>query len=652
MSIGWYIRRLANMSGSEVLHRLGEAGRKRNSRKRAYGWAAFPASGAMKPRCGLRDMLSAGLNPALAQAIREASAALLDGEFSAHGVAWPKRDREALFSAPLWRLDPVTGDFWPGADRYCFDISYRHEREFGDVKYVWDLNRLQFLQPLAATAALDKNSDAAAAIDEAIASWAEANPPYRGICWNSGIELALRSVSIAVAVSLAYEHLRPETLDRAESVLRAHYYWLRRYPSLYSSANNHLVAEALGEFVIESLLPDLRRDDRARQTLEREARLQIFADGVGAEQSPTYAAFTAEMFLVADLFARAAGEKPLSDGAGDRLKALARWIAWMSDSQGRVPNVGDDDEGRVLTLCAARERAFPTSVARAIRGRYPDSAPCPGSEDRPELRDAFFPAPAGEAAPEGVKTFPEGGYTIVRERRGGKKFFFMIDHGPLGYLSIAAHGHADANSLVMSLDDQEIFVDPGTYLYHSGAAWRDWFRGTKAHNTLCVADSDQSTIAGPFNWSHKAKGWLESVDPGANWTIRAAHDGYSERFKVQHQREAKATQTGVEITDRLVGANPEQPASLSFLLAPGLRFVETAAGWTVAKDGAPLLTLRFSKAGQVQVFNGAELGQGGWYSPCFGEKVAVDQLVWRDQLPADGLVTSLDWVDLPKSGAA
>lgn len=643
MFVGWYIKRLANMSGAEILHRLGEAGRKRVSRSLRYGWEAFPARDVIALPRSLPDRLADGLTPALASAIGESASRLIDGAFSAHGVAWPKREREALFSPQVWRLDPVSGGYWPGPDRYCFDISYRHERVFGDVKFVWDFNRLQFLQPLAAVVAIDGNVEAAAAIDAAIASWMESNPPFRGICWNSGIELALRAVSVALAVSLAADRLKPATIARAESLLRAHHYWLGRYPSLYSSANNHLVAEALGEFVIETLLTDLRRDGKARETLEREALLQILGDGVGAEQSPTYAAFTAEMLLVADLFARAAGQQPLSDAVADRLKAFARWIAWMSDAQGRVPNIGDDDEGRVLTLCADREATYPMSIARAIRGLYPDAAACPASRDMPELRDAFFRGQGGETQLEGVKTFAEGGYSIVRETRAGKKLFFMLDHGPLGYLSIAAHGHADANAFVLSLDDEEIFVDPGTYLYHSGAAWRDWFRGTRAHNTLAVADADQSVIAGPFNWSHKAKARLENAEASRDWRLQSIHDGYSERFGVEHKREALATPGGIAIVDRLVGARPDQPVSLSFQLAPGLRYVAKGGGWIAARNQRPLLSLRFSAPGDVRIIRGGELGEGGWHSPRFGDKVEAEQLVWRGRIPPEGLTTSLDW---------
>ena len=38
----------------------------------------------------------------------------------------------------------------------------------------------------------------------------------------------------------------------------------------------------------------------------------------------------------------------------------------------------------------------------------------------------------------------DGGYTIVRKRQSDRDVHIVMDHAPLGYLSIAAHGHADA----------------------------------------------------------------------------------------------------------------------------------------------------------------------------------------------------------------
>ena len=108
---------------------------------------------------------------------------------------------------------------------------------------------LQFLQPLAADAALTGNPDAIEEIEAAIGSWYEANPPFRGICWNSGIELGLRAISLLIVASLCGSRLSDATVEKIRTILH-HLIWMAHYPSRFSSANPHLIAEVAKEFLI------------------------------------------------------------------------------------------------------------------------------------------------------------------------------------------------------------------------------------------------------------------------------------------------------------------------------------------------------------------------------------------------------------------
>ena len=94
----------------------------------------------------------------------------------------------------------------------------------------------------------------------------------------------------------------------------------------------------------------------------------------------------------------------------------------------------------------------------------------------------------------------QGGYIVM----GGEGCHLVFDAGPLGYLGIAAHGHADALSFCLAIDDAWWLVDPGTYAYHSAPEWRSYFRGTSAHNTIRVNGNDQSQMGGAFMWLRKA----------------------------------------------------------------------------------------------------------------------------------------------------
>ena len=75
--------------------------------------------------------------------------------------------------------------------------------------------------------------------------------------------------------------------------------------------------------------------------------------------------------------------------------------------------------------------------------------------------------------------FREGGYYILR--RGTQRedeIVVVFDCGPLGYLSTAAHGHADALSFTLSAYGLEFLIDPGHCLLFVDDMWRDYFRGT------------------------------------------------------------------------------------------------------------------------------------------------------------------------------
>jgi Heparinase II/III-like protein/Heparinase II/III N-terminus len=644
MSLKWYAKRIASMSPREVLFRVGEQVKRSISRRKSYGWAAF-SGGSLRPVTAFGDTLKANMTDELEGSLRASVASLGAGEFSAHGVAWPKREPTNKFPKELWSYDPVTGKTWAGSDIFCFDVKYRHRHDLGDIKYVWDFNRLQFLQPLAIALFLWQDEKAKAVIEGAIAGWYEANPPFKGLAWNSGIELSLRAVTLIFVFSLCRADLSVETNAQITTILKAHLYWLKRYPSKFSSANNHLIAELLGEISIAAVLSQDADFNHAKTQLERETLLQILNDGVGAEQSPTYGAFTAEMVLVADFIARSFG-KPLAPKTGERLKAFATHISWLSDTHGIVPDIGDDDGGRVISLCHKRELAYPTSVARCIASQFNMPTPLPNSQDTPELRHAlFYGSSQTTEMPVGIRTFPVGGYTVVRETRNKRDMQLVFDHGQLGYLSIAAHGHADALAFTLSLDNEAIFVDAGTYLYHSGGAWRDWFRGTKAHNTVTVEGVNQSLIAGPFNWSKKANSTLDSVQNGEKWVLAAHHDGYKHQFGVDHQRSISAMPNGIAIFDQLLPI-PKSDVSIesTLQLAPGLSVEILDSHLNVKRADAVLVSISYSHIGEIKCISGGDETEGGWVSTLFGAKQEAMRIVWCGVMPDEGLRTELSWV--------
>jgi hypothetical protein len=635
---GWYRHRLASMSTPEIVHRVREGLRRRADRGAAsrlrrtvYADAALPSLP------GLAEALAAWtVPPELAGEWEGDLHRAVAGRFFLLGRQWPACDRDAR-----WHLDPVTGRTWPQA-AYCFDIDYRHAPDMGDVKYVWELGRLQYLQPIAALAFVRQSHVAAAFCVAELESWIDNNPPHRGVHWASGIELALRVVSILVVTSLLGEQLAAAQRGKIHASLEAHAHWLERYPSLYSSANNHRAAEGLGLFVVGALCPHLSRARRWRtqgwDMLCETARLQILSDGVGAEQAIAYTAIVLEMLLLGLHVARATGQ-PVPDEYLGRIVAGGEWLRWLTDEGGSQPRIGDDDNARILGAYARDEtyiRSIQGCIA-AVANRADLTPPCLA----PHFRQCLFgAAPAPAPAPAGLRTFAEGGYTVGRHTVAGHAIMLAIDHGYLGYLSIAAHGHADALALWLHIDDQPVLVDAGTYLYHAGGAWRQRFRGTAAHNTLCLDDADSSTMSGSFNWSHKAGAALKAITHTEDtWSLEAEHDGYRNSYDAIHRRRLTVCpDRGVTVEDRLSAAAPHR-VTVTFLLHPALTAVMDGDAIRIARDGAALLRLRHTGPLSTAIGHPGT-DPGGWYSPTFGVKLATTRIAFTGTLAPDQVAST------------
>ena len=592
--LGWYVRRATRMSPVEVLHRVGEQAKRGLDRRQDLVWDSFPAfDGEI---AGLPGVDFAAARPALlAIAAREAADARA-GRFDYLGQAWPAPETPRWFEGKSWTLDPATGTHWPGAETFAFDVPYRHAADKGDVKFVWELNRLQMLQPLALHAAATRDEAATAATFDILDGWMAANPPWRGVNWNSGIELATRIVSVLVVQGALQGRISAASDEAIRRFLAAHVRFLGRYPSLHSSANNHRVAELAGLLIATLSAPGLPGAASIAALVRTELEMRIetlfFPDGVGAEQSPTYAAYSLEWVTLAGIVAQACGQG-LSDGYRDRAAKAAEHLRWMIDEGGHTPHIGDDDEGRVLALTQAPEPRYAASVA-AMTDRWLGRPQVSPSLRDPEIRDLAAAAVTPDAtSPDGIATFADGGYTVRRTPTPRGQALLVFDHAPLGFLSIAAHGHADALSVWLNWGEEAVIVDAGTYLYHAGGTERDRFRGTAVHNTLCLDGQNQSQIAGAFNWSRHATTTLVS----AGEVIEAEHDGYARSHGVIHRRRLVFLDGGgVRIEDFLLGkpVRPTYGFSLGYTLATGV---------SASTDGATALAV--TPQGRTLAFDAA-----------------------------------------------
>jgi hypothetical protein len=597
----WYADRLRSMPPREVPFRLAEQGRR--LRGRTVEESRLPAAGPRRDT-GLADLLLGfGARDLWAARAAEVRAGVVE----VFGTAWPTGpDR-----VPDWSLDPGSGDRWP--DRYCFDIPFRGRGAGrGDARYAWELHRLQYLLPVAAHAAHTGDPGATAACVAHVESWLTANPARRGIAWRSGIELAMRCLSLVALLELldrgaAAVPARDRLEERVGRTIAAHADWLRRFPSRHSSANNHRIAELAGLVVITAAYPRLVAPAEVRRAwaeLDGELARQLHPDGVPAEQSTSYGALVAEWAAVCVAAGRPLGLR-LSARTRERVAAAAGFLAAVTDRAGHLVRVGDDDESRLLTAACAE---VPTTVRDLVAGALPAAIP---------------------AAAPGVTVFADGGYTVARDADPGGESLWVLDHGPLGLGHLAAHAHADTLAVYLHHDGRPVFTDAGTFRYHDAGAWRDHLRGTAAHNTLTVEGAGSSVPAGPFNWrrADRARGRLGTVDAaGDTWSVRAEHDGYVRRHGLVHRRTLARTGPGrYRLSDALHGGGQARVV-WSLLVAPELGVEPTERGWLVFDGDRELVRIDVPPDWERSSHRACTDPVAGWCSPRFGRLVPAYQL--------------------------
>jgi hypothetical protein len=669
MNLAWYARRLASMRPAEVAGRVRDkVVAQRWRRRQVHDMAADTTPVPVGVRLTMAAPPVSGIAPDARSALLGAAHELLVGR-------WPVFDRwrDDMAPAPDWHLDPRTGRTAPRS-AYCFEIDHRDEAVIGNVKYVWEPSRHTSCTMLAAAYHLTGHEPYAQAAAAQLRSWWDDNPFLSGIHWTSGIELGLRLIAwVWIRRLLSGWAGVTELFEGDPRFLRQlhhHQEYLATFRSRGSSANNHVIAEAAGQFAAAAAFevfaesPRWRRD--AARILRRELPRQVFACGLHRELATEYHGFVLELALVAAVEGDVQGH-PLGDDVWQPLCRMTDALAALVDEQVRPPRQGDGDQGHGLLVDAPDYDRWSSLLATGERlfGELPWWPEFRRGDVRTAVLAGLVACPGGAPPRAGGRgfdrprrrpsLFADAGQVILRDLppsdgHAPPQLWCRFDAGPHGFLGIAAHAHADALSLEVRDGGVEILADPGTYCYHGEPEWRTYFRSTAAHNTLELAGVDPSVMGGPFLWTRTTDAELltaTGLDAGSVARAVARHDGYRRlRPPAIHQRTVTLdrVERSLTVTDEVM-TDGAHPSRLSFHLGPDV-------GCTV--DG-PSALLSWHAAGSSRwarmdlppeltwsQVRGAAAPLGGWYAPGLDRRMPTTTLIGSGTIAGGArLVTTL-----------
>ncbi len=376
---------------------------------------------------------------------------------------------------------------------YFRRIPFLDTQRCGDHKAVWEMNRHQHLLVLAQAYALSGDSRNLDEICLQIESWIAGNPFHRGTNWASALEVAFRALSWIWIDQLVGRSMPAGFRSRWLHMLYLHGCHLANNLSFYFSPNNHLVGEALALHALGLYFagrPRVRRwEETGARVMREQMDRQIRADGSSFEQSTYYQLYLLDMFSLHAALA-SPGPRYLA-----KLRQMAEFVHAIAGPSGRLPHLGDADGGCLPLGPATRP---------SVTGKWES------------------------------RLFPDAGLAVMT--CGGTHA--VVDAGPFGFRR-AGHSHSDTLSIVLRWGKAEILIDPGTYTYTGEPEWRDWFRGSEAHNTIRIDGRDQAVIAGPFWWTDKPEvAILEWQTDHARDIIEAEcrYAGFTHRRRVEFRK--------------------------------------------------------------------------------------------------------------------
>lgn len=420
-----------------------------------------------------------------------------------------------------WQCDPISLKPYPTG--FYRDIDIFTNRNAGDVKHVWEINRLQFLIEIAKAYYLTDQDKYRQKLDKLLADWNAANSYKSGVAWASALEVGVRALALTWILNFytASNEPTPDTLKILIRLLYLSGEYLYENLSIYFSPYNHLIGENAGLFAVGYLFPGFKNSAKhekaAWKILEDQIERQFHTDGGSVEQATFYHHFTLGFFIQAVNFKRLNGD-PVPQKLLARLEKALEFAMRLTRPDGELPHIGDIDDARSIYFGDPTNwdfKAFQSIGAAWFKradmkfsaGSFAEDAFWMLSDD-----DAnHFKRLTDQQLVEAGQFLKESGYALFRDAYGSDVHFALMDCGPLAHgvfddeTPSAAHGHADLLSIEISAFGEALLIDPGFSNYRGAFDWHAYFRSTAAHNTFTIDGQSQAKQGGILVWSHAPK---------------------------------------------------------------------------------------------------------------------------------------------------
>lgn len=413
-------------------------------------------------------------------------------------------------------------------------LKYRAHDLYGqDVRGEWEYSRFQWAISESFNIKANEKRAFTSDVMGRISQWIGENPFGYGKHWLCPMEVAVRTTNWLVAFDLLkgsaddsgeFKKIFDEFVYSCGKHIRQNLEITVRKP-----LGNHYLADVAGLFFIGLLRSDLAQAKRwlrfALREMEKCIKAQVLADGVYFENSISYHRFASEIYLYVAIWCRKHGLE-LSREYWARLERMIEFVMHYARPDGKIPNVGDADDGiwfafSEKVLRVRDDHRYLLALGAVLFQRRDFKALANGDREYVQrvLGDegaAAWDRVESETALPASRDFPDGGFYFMRS---GEAYLAVVaeNRHPSAHMP---HKHNDVFSFELCLGDAPFIIDSGTYTYTKDPEARNRFRSVAAHNTVAVDSREPNSLKkkGFFALPRDAK-----VDV-KRWEVGARHD--------------------------------------------------------------------------------------------------------------------------------
>jgi len=301
----------------------------------------------------------------------------------------------------------------------------------------------------------------------------------------------------------------------------------------YHLLGNHLLENGFSLLFGASYFQDERLYTKAKEILTAELEEQILEDGAHFELSPMYHEIM--LFRTLDCINLVKHNQWIVDSGWliefleEKAVKMLGWLNAITYENGDIPLLNDSANGIAPTTEQLNDYASRLQVG------HPDTGSESGMTDSGSTDNRF-------RIKSGMTRLKKSWYRKYKNDR----YECLIDVGHIGPDYIPGHAHADSFSFELRINGKPFIVDTGLSTYETNAR-RMAERGTAAHNTVEVSQSNSSEVWGGFRVANRA--YVTKLEESDD-SVTATHDGYK-NLGVMHTRSWRFEADKITIEDSL-----------------------------------------------------------------------------------------------------